>query len=204
MTEQSLADLRVASLHLRQGDARQEMAIELRRNGNFTATYDPGRASLEAAVALARIRLSSEGITLSEVNLEGHEPDLTALHRAASKLLLNVEITSGPLITEPIVKIRGEDPTQGVYFVPEGWDLTDALACLPDAFTAARPKVALALARIKEANASTGGQISRALDFVGLLILETGDPDSVYANVLRLLHQVGAETTTAQAPAKTA
>lgn len=62
MTDQSLTRLRVASLRLCQGGAWQELAITLRRDGDsFTATYDPDRASLEAVVSLARIRLSFEG-----------------------------------------------------------------------------------------------------------------------------------------------
>ncbi|MBT2470265.1 hypothetical protein J7E97_20905 [Streptomyces sp. ISL-66] len=204
MTDQSLTHLRIASLHLRQGGASQDMAIRLHHDGDaFTVTYDPDRASLEAAVSLARVRLSIDGITVSEVILEGHAPDLTALHYAASKLLLNVETTSGRLITEPVVKSR-EDPNQAVYFVPEGWDLADARARLPASFAAARPKVARALDQIEQANKSTGGEISRALEFVALLILETGDPDSVYAKVLRLLHQVSADTTAAQALGETA
>ncbi|WP_432096341.1 hypothetical protein, partial [Streptomyces sp. bgisy100] len=65
----------------------------VRRDGDrFIATYDPERASLDAAAMLSRARLSSEGITVSEVILEGHAPGLTAIYRAASKLLLGVEI----------------------------------------------------------------------------------------------------------------
>lgn len=69
-----------ASLHVHLGDARQAKAGLLRRDGDrFIATYDPERASLGTAVVLARVILSSEGITVTEVILEGHDPDLTAL-----------------------------------------------------------------------------------------------------------------------------
>ncbi|MEU6990591.1 hypothetical protein ABZ953_08050 [Streptomyces sp. NPDC046465] len=109
-----------ASLHVRQGDAQQAKASLLRRDGGcFIATYAPERASLGTAVVLARVILSSEGITVSKVILEGHDPDLTALFRAASKLLLDVEITAGPQITEPAVRVLSQDPPQATYFIPE-------------------------------------------------------------------------------------
>ena len=123
-----------ASLHVHLGDARQAKAGLLRRDGDrFIATYDPERASLGTAVVLARVILSSEGITVTEVILEGHDPDLTALFHAASKLLLDVEIITGPRITEPAVRVLSQDPTQATYFIPEGWDLSDALERLPAA-----------------------------------------------------------------------
>ncbi|MBT2541885.1 hypothetical protein J7E99_14510 [Streptomyces sp. ISL-44] len=181
------------------------MAIKLRCDGDFfTATYDPDRASLEAVVSLARVRLYTDGITVSEVILEGHAPDLTTLHHAASKLLLNVEITNGPLITEPIVKVLDEDSRQAAYFVPVGWDLTDALSRLPASFAAARPKVARALNRIEGARMSTSGEIRSLLDLMVLLILETGDPEGVYDEVMRVLHQVGAGTAAASTPTQAA
>lgn len=108
------------SLHLRQGDALQGKAISLRRDDDcFTVTYDPEGASLDTAAVLARALLASEGITVSEVVLEGHAPDLTALYRAASKLLLDVEITSGSKITEPTVKVQS-GPEPGDILRPGG------------------------------------------------------------------------------------
>ncbi|MFE9172008.1 hypothetical protein ACFYNZ_21375 [Streptomyces kebangsaanensis] len=193
------------SLHLHQGDARQAKAVMLRRDGDrFTATYDSERVSLDATVMLVRACLSSEGITVSEVVLEDHEPDLTALYHAASKLLLNVEITDGPRITEPVVKVLSQDPTQAVYFIPEGWDLSDALARLPAAFASARPEVARHLKRIEQAKKDSGEKFNRALDVVARLIVETDDPDGVYDEVLQLLHQVQARQATADTPATAA
>ncbi|PZH16445.1 MULTISPECIES: hypothetical protein [Streptomyces] len=192
-------------LHLHRGDARQPKAIMLRHDGDhFTAAYDPERASLDATVMLARVRLSSEGVIISEVILEDHEPDLTALYHAASKLLLNVEITDGPRITEPVVKVLSQDPTQAVYFIPKGWDLSDALARLPAAFANARPEVARHLKRIEQAKKDSDEKINHALDVVAMLILETDDPDGVYDEVLHLLRQVRAERVADTAPAKAA
>ncbi|AZM76853.1 hypothetical protein D1J63_19190 [Streptomyces sp. KPB2] len=193
------------SLHLRQGDAHQAKAIMLRRDeGRFMATYDPERASLDTAAVLARALLSSERIIVSEVILEGHDPDLTALYRAASKLLLDVEITSGPQITEPTVKVRSQEPTQATYFIPEGWDLSDALDRLPASFACARPEVAGHLHRIEQAKKDSGGKIDHALDVVGMLILETDDPDGVWDEVLQVLHQVETKQATAGTPATAA
>jgi hypothetical protein len=146
---------------------------------------------------LARALLASEGITVSEVVLEGHAPDLTALYRAASKLLLDVEITSGPKITEPIVKVLSQNPTQATYFIPAGWDLSDALDRLPAAFADARPKVARSLERIEQAKKDSGGEIDHALGVVAVLALETDDPEGVFEEVLRLFRQVHAEPETA-------
>lgn len=194
-----------ASLHVRQGDARQAKAGLLRRDGDrFIATYDPERASLGTAVVLARVILSSEGITVSEVILEGHDPDLTALFHAASKLLLDVEITTGPRITEPAVRLLSQEPTQATYFIPEDWDLSDALERLPAAFARARPVVARNLERIAQAKKDSGGKIDHALDVIAVLVLETGNPDGVWDEVLELLHQVRTERTTAVAPATAA
>ncbi|GHB32688.1 YdeI/OmpD-associated family protein [Streptomyces chryseus] len=194
-----------ASLRLRQGDARQARAIMVRRDGDrFIATYDPERASLDTVIMLGRVRLSSEGITVSEVILEDHAPDLTTLYRAASKLLLGVQITSGPRITEPVVKTLSQDPTQTTYFIPEGWDLADALDRLPAAFAAARPEVARNLKRIEQAKKDSGKEVDEFLDMVAVLILETGDPDGVYDQVLRLIRQVHAEQAVATAHARAA
>lgn len=205
MTILTRGRLFTVSLHLRQGDARQAKAAMLRRDGDcFIATYDPERISLDTAVVLARALLSSESITVCEVILEGHAPDLTALYRAASKLLLDVEITSGPRITEPTVRVLSQDPTQATYFVPEGWDLPDALGRLPAAFADARPKVARNLKRIEQAKKDSGGKIDHALDVVAMLVLETDDPSDVYDEVLHLLHQVRATRTTAGTPATAA
>ncbi|MFG3295667.1 hypothetical protein ACGF3G_43595 [Streptomyces sp. NPDC048179] len=192
------------SLHLRQGNARQANAMMLRSEWDrFIVAYDPERASLDTAAMLARVLLTSKGITVSEVILEGHDPDLTALYRAASKLLLGVETTSGRRFTEPTVRVLSQDPTQATYFIPEGWDLSDALERLPDAFAAARPKVARNLKRIEQAKKDSGGKINHALDVVAVLVMETDDPDGVYDEMLQLLNQVRVERTTA-APATAA
>ncbi|MDQ0787905.1 hypothetical protein [Streptomyces sp. B3I8] len=194
-----------ASLHLRQGDAQQAKAVMLRRDGDrFIAVYDPERASLDTAAVLTRALLSSKRITISEVILEGHDPDLTALYRAASKLLPDVEITSGPRITEPTVKVCSQDPTQATYFIPEGWDLSDALDRLPALFASARPEVARHLNRIEQAKKDSGGKIDRALDVVAMLILKTDDPDGVWDEVLQLLDQVETKQATADTPATAA
>ncbi|MFJ2610245.1 hypothetical protein ACIO13_35590 [Streptomyces sp. NPDC087425] len=176
----------------------------MRRDGDrFIAIYDPERASLATAVVLARALLSSEGITVTKVILEGHDPDLTALFHAASKLLLDVEITSGPRITEPAVRVLSQDPTQATYFIPENWDLSDALERLPAAFAGARPVVARNLERIAQAKKDSGGKIDHALDVIAVLVLETGNPDGVWDEVLEL-HQVRTERTTAVALATAA
>jgi hypothetical protein len=186
------------SLHLRQGDALQGKAISLRRDDDcFTVTYDPEGASLDTAAVLARALLASEGITVSEVVLEGHAPDLTALYRAASKLLLDVEIISGSKITEPTVKVLSQDPTQATYFIPEGWNLSDAIYRLPAAFAEARPKVARSLKRIEQAKKDSGGEVDHALDAVAVLVLETDDPDGIFKEVLRLFREIPAEPETA-------
>ncbi|MEU2895007.1 hypothetical protein ACWC4E_01945 [Streptomyces sp. NPDC001273] len=205
MTLVSRERLFAAPLHLRQGDARQPLAIMLRRDGDrFVATYDPERASLDTAAMLARVRLSSEGIAVSEVILVDHAPDLTALYRAASKLLLDVEVTSGPRITEPVVRVIGQDPTEAVYFVPENWDLSDALEGLPTAFATARPRIARYLERIEQAKKDTEGKIDQALDMVAALILETDDPRGVFEEVARICRQARAKRSAGEAPAKAA
>lgn len=201
MTILTRGSLFAVELHVRQGDAQQAKAIMLRRDvDSFFATYDPERAALDTAAVLARALLSSEGITVSEVILEGHAPDLTALYLAASKLLLDVEISSGPRITEPMVKVLSQDPTQAVYVIPEVWNLSDALGSLPASFASARPKVAHHLKRIEQAKKDSGGKIDHALDVVARLILETDDPDGVWDEVLQLLHQVQASQAMAGTP----
>ncbi|MFF8672583.1 hypothetical protein [Streptomyces sp. NPDC015242] len=205
MTVVSRERLFAMSLHLHRGDARQPLAIMLRRDGGHCiATYDPERASPDAAAMLARVRLSSEGIAVSEVILVDHDRDLTALYRAASKLLLDVEVTSGPRITEPVVRVISQDPTQAVYFIPEDWDLSDALDRLPIAFATARPKIARYLDRIEQAKKDAEGKIDQALDMVAALILETDDPDGVFDEVLRIGHQVRAERSAGSAPTEAA
>lgn len=164
------------------------------------STYDPQRTSVEMAVYLGRVRLSCEGITISEVILEGHAMDLTALFRAASKLFLDVQFTSGPRITEPVVKIFGDDMAQASYCVPEGWDLADALQLLPSAFTAARPKVAHALKYIEEEKKTSSETLSRFLDEVILMILKAGDPDGVFAEMERVLQLVEVQEAVVPAP----
>ncbi|WP_432097475.1 hypothetical protein, partial [Streptomyces sp. bgisy100] len=98
----------------------------------------------------------------------------------------------GPGITEPVVKIS-QELTQTTYFIPEGWDLADALDRLPSAFAAARPEVAHSLKRIEQATRDGGKGVDEFLDAVAVLILETGDPEGVYDQVLHLIRQVHAE-----------
>ncbi|MFC8368211.1 MULTISPECIES: hypothetical protein [unclassified Streptomyces] len=205
MTLVSRERLFATPLHLHQGDARQPLGIMPRRDGDhFVATYDPERASLDAAAMLARVRLSSEGIAVSEVILVDHDPDLTALYHAASKLLLDVEVTSGPRITEPVVKVISQDPTQAVYVIPEDWDLSDALDRLPIAFATARPEIARYLERIEQAKKDTEGKIDEALDMVTALILETDDPRGVLDEVVRICRQVRTDRSAGGAPAEAA
>lgn len=205
MTTPSLQNLITVPLHLRRADTRQTTPLQLRRDGDgFTVAYDPDRSSLGTAVLLARVLLFSEGISVSEVILEGHDPDLTALYRAASKLLLNVEITSGPRITEPVVKLDSDEPPRATYYIQQGWGLPDVLDRLPAVFATARPEVARNLQWIEQAKNDTGGKINQALDVVAVLILETGDPSGVYDQMLRLLAQVRAERETDAVPAKAA
>ena len=102
------------------------------------------------------------------------------------------------------MKVRSQDPTQATYFIPEDWDLSDALDRLPAAFADARPEVARNLKRIEQAKKDSGGKIDHALDLVAVLVLETDDPDGVYDEVLQLLHQVRTARTTAATPASAA
>ncbi|MFD7967431.1 hypothetical protein [Streptomyces clavifer] len=193
------------SLRVHRGDSVQSTAITLRREGqSCIATYDPERISLDAVTMLIRVLLSSKGEIISEVILEDHDPALTALHRAASKLLLDVEITDGPRITYPTVRARSQNPTRATFFIPQGWDLTDALDELPAAFADARPEAAHQLKLIEQAKKDSGGKIDHALDVVAMLILETDDPDSVYDDLLRLFDEDRTEGTTVDAPATAA
>lgn len=191
MTVSTSERRRALSLRMRMGDGAQDMPVMLRgdREG-FVATYDPERASLDGAVMLSRVRLSSEGFTVSEVILENHDPDLTTLHSAASKLRIAVEFTSGPYITEPAVKKRTEDASEETYFIPEGWDPRDALKRLPEAFTGACPDIARGLALIEQAKQESGGRLDRLFDLVARMVLDTGDPARVFNDILRLLVQV--------------
>ncbi|GAA3228142.1 hypothetical protein ACFQE4_14840 [Streptomyces thermocoprophilus] len=79
------------------------------------------------------------------------------------------------------------DPTQATFFIPEGWDLSDALGRLPASFAGARPEVARSLMRIEQAKKHSGGKIDHALDVVAVLVLETNDPHGIYGE-LQLLH----------------
>ncbi|MEU6990592.1 hypothetical protein ABZ953_08055 [Streptomyces sp. NPDC046465] len=60
------------------------------------------------------------------------------------------------------------------------------------------------LERIAQAKKDSGGKIDRALDVIAVLVLETGNPDGVWGEVLKLLHQVRTERTTVVAPATAA
>ncbi|MFB7596241.1 hypothetical protein [Streptomyces sp. NPDC056160] len=118
---QLLESLRVAPLHIHRGGSRQKLPIMARYDdGRVISTYDPKRCPVETAAFLGCIRLACEGITISEVVLQDHAQDLTAVFRAASKLFLDVEFTSGPRITEPVVRISVEDTTQASYCIPDG------------------------------------------------------------------------------------
>ncbi|MFE2844345.1 hypothetical protein ACFXKS_12410 [Streptomyces scopuliridis] len=190
------------SVHIHRGDTGHAKPFLLRRDGDrFITTYDPKRADVGTAAVLTRALLSSEGVSVSEVILEGHDPALTDLYHAASKLLLNVEITRGKRITKPVVKVVSQDPMQATYCVPEKWDLLDAVGRLPSAFADARPKAARHLKLIEQAKKDSDGKIGYALDVMARLILETDDPDSVYDEMLHLFDQDRTEGTSADAPA---
>ncbi|MFH8292596.1 hypothetical protein [Streptomyces sp. NPDC018059] len=205
MNTPSLQNVITAPLRVRRGDGRQKTSLLLSRDGDgFTVAYDPDRASLGITAVLARACLSCDGITVSEVILEGHDPELTALYRAASKLLVNIEITSSPRITEPVVKLDSDDPPQATYFISEGWCLSDALDRLPAAFATARPEVARNLLRIEQTKRDSDGQIDQALDVVAALILKTGNPTDVYDQLLDLLDKVRTERASDTATASAA
>lgn len=194
-----------ASVHIYRGDTGQAKPFLLRRDGDrFITTYNPKRADVGTAAVLTRALLSSEGVSVSEVILEGHDLALSDLYHAASKLLLNVEITRGKRLTKPVVKVVNQDPMQATYFVPKKWDLLDALSRLPSAFADARPKVARHLKLIEQAKKDSDGKIDHALDVMARLILETDDPDSVYAEMLRVCDESHTEKPTTDAPASAA
>ncbi|MFG2438992.1 hypothetical protein [Streptomyces sp. NPDC048508] len=193
------------SVHIYRGNTGQAKPFLLRRDGDrFLTTYDPKRADVGTAALLTRALLSSKGVSVSEVVLEGHDPALTNLYHAASTLLLDVEITRGPRITKPVVRVVGQDPMQATYFIPKKWDLLDALDRLPTAFADARPEAARQLKMLEQAKKDSGGKIDHALDVMARLILETDDPDSVYDEMLRLLDQYRTEETSIDAPATAA
>ncbi|MFE1797702.1 hypothetical protein ACFW9L_16230 [Streptomyces sp. NPDC059517] len=158
MTAVSLSQLNDVTVHIRLSIAIQDKSLMIGREGNR--------------------------FTVAEVILEDHDPVLTALYRACSKLRMNVEHTEGPRITEPVVKGCDQDWS---YMVPEGWDLSDALGRLPAAFATARPDIARNLKRIEQARRESGGEIDQALDITASLILETGDPQGVYDELILLL-----------------
>ncbi|MEU8771176.1 hypothetical protein AB0C94_29915 [Streptomyces griseus] len=153
---------------------------------------------------LTHALLSSKGISVSEVVLEDHDPALTNLYHAASKLLLDVEITRGPRITTPVVRVVSQDPVQATYFIPKKWDLLDALDKLPTAFADARPEAARRLKMLEQAKKDSEGKIDHALDAMARLILETDDPDSVHGEMLRLFNHYRTKETSADAPATAA
>lgn len=177
----------------------QEKPIMARHVGDhFEVTYDPELASLGAATMLTRFGLRQRGFVVTEVLLDGHDPDLAALHRAASKLLLDVEYSSGPLITEPVVKQR--DKEEWSYFVPDHWDLADALDRLPSAFAEARPDIARNLELIEQAKRNTGGELDEIFDITARSVLQSGDPQGVYDEVLSLFEQARQSKDAAVAP----
>ncbi|MFJ4842178.1 hypothetical protein [Streptomyces sp. NPDC088746] len=205
MTLLTREHLSATSVHIYRGDTGQAKPFLLRRDGDrFITTYDPKRADVGTAAVLTRALLSSEGVSVSEVVLEGHDPALTNLYHAASKLLLDVEITRGPRITKPVVRVVSQDPMQATYFIPKKWDLLDALGGLPTAFADARPEAARQLRMLEQAKKGSEGKIDHALDVVAMLILETDDPDSVYDEMLRLLDQYRPKETPVDAPATAA
>ncbi|MBZ6135540.1 hypothetical protein [Streptomyces olivaceus] len=71
--------------------------------------------------------------------------------------------------------------------MPQRWDLVDALQRLPAAFAAARPDIARELERLDEAKRTAQGTIDQAIDLTASLILQTGDVQGVYDDLVRLL-----------------
>jgi hypothetical protein len=182
-------------VRVRRADVVEDRPIMLHRDGDdFLATYDPQLACLGTVDMLVRTVLASNDISVSEVIPEDHDADLTALFRACSKLRLYVEITEGPLITEPAVKVWSQDSTQASYFVPQGWDLRDALDRLPAAFSAAKPDIARNLKLIEETKKDSDGRFDKALDMTAALIVETGDPTAVYDWLVDLLKGTATES----------
>lgn len=192
MTAISLSQLNDVIVGIRLGTTIQDKAIMVGRVGDrFTVAYDRERVSLDGAAMLSRSWLRTMGYTVAELILEDHDPDLTALYRSCSKLRMNVEHAEGPLITEPVVKGRGEDWS---YMAPKGWDLSDALGRLPSAFATARPNIARNLRRIEQARRESDGKIDQALDITASLILETGDPQGAYDELALLLGRARPES----------
>ncbi|MFG2948415.1 hypothetical protein [Streptomyces adustus] len=178
--------LSLASVRVRRGTARPDKPIMLRLTAaGGDVEYDPERATLDTVTMLTRVRLRMEGYTLGEIFLEDHDPHLTALYRACSRLHLDVEHTMGPRISEPTVVDREGDWS---YLVPEQWDLVDALERLPAAFAAVRPDIAREVERLEEAKRTTQGRIDQAIDLAASLILQTGDVRGVYDDLARLLN----------------
>ncbi|MYS41916.1 hypothetical protein GTY23_11860 [Streptomyces sp. SID5998] len=130
------------------------------------------------------MRLRMEGYTLGEILLEDHDSQLTALYRACSRLHLDVEHSRGPRITEPVVVTHEDDWS---YLVPRRWDPADALQRLPAAFAAARPAIARELERLDEAKHTAQGTMDQAIDLMTSLILQTGNVQGVYDDLVRLL-----------------
>ncbi|MFE7278486.1 hypothetical protein [Streptomyces sp. NPDC057623] len=185
MTTVTSRRLSLVSARVRRGTARPDKPIVLRHTAaGATVEYDPERASLDAATMLTRVRLRMEGYTLGEIFLEDHDPQLTALYRACSRLHLDVEHTRGPRITEPAV-VNHEDDWS--YLVPRRWDPASALQRLPAAFAAARPDIARELERLDEAKHTAQGTIDQAIDLTASLILQTGNVQGVYDDLVRLL-----------------
>ncbi|MEW2558540.1 hypothetical protein [Streptomyces griseorubiginosus] len=185
MTTVTRRRLSLVSVRVRRGTARPDTPIMLRHTAaGATIEYDPERARLEAATMLTRVRLRMEGYTLGEILLEDHDPQLTALYLACSRLHLDVEHTRGPRITEPVIVNREGDWS---YLVPQRWDVADALQRLPAAFAAARPDIAREVERLEEAKATTQGTIDQAIDMTASLILQTGNVRGVYDDLVRLL-----------------
>lgn len=187
MTTVTRRRLSLVAVRVRRGTARPDKPIMLRHTeAGATVEYDPERAPLEAATMLTRVRLRTEGYTLGEISLEDHDPQLTALYRACSRLHLDVEHTKGPRITEPVV---ADCEGNWSYLVPEQWELADTLQRLPAVFAAARPDIAHELERLEEAKRTTQGTIDQAIDLTASLILQTGNVRGVYGDLLRLLDQ---------------
>jgi hypothetical protein len=185
MTTVTRCRLSLVCVRVRRGTARPDKPIMLRHTAaGAIVEYDPDRALLEAATMLTRVRLRREGYTLGEILLEDHDPQLTALYRACSRLHLDVEHTRGPRITEPLLASREGNWS---YLVPQRWDVADALQRLPAAFAEARPDIARELERLEEAKRTTQGTIDQAIDLTASLILQTGNVQGVYADLVRLL-----------------
>ncbi|MFF7139477.1 hypothetical protein ACFZBZ_45225 [Streptomyces sp. NPDC008196] len=185
MTTVTRCRLSLVPVRVRRGTAWPDKPVVLHHSATGAIVeYDPERACLETATMLTRVGLRLRGYTLGEILLEDHDPQLTALYGACSRLHLEVEHTTGPRITEPTVVNREDD---WAYLVPQRWDLADALQRLPAAFAAARPDIARELERLEEAKRTTQGTINQAIDLTASLIAQTGDVQGVYYDLVRLL-----------------